>query len=98
MECRWTLYETESDSFVFDLDTDSVYWVNEDKRYGITERNEGRIGFSGVRSELRVSEREVLHDVTLVFSVNRVTGELYLSGVDLPSGYNNRCTTSELLF
>ena len=98
MECRWVMYGTETDSFVFDLKGGEVYWINEDKRYPITELNEGRLGFSGVRSELRVSEAEVLRDVQVSYSVNRVTGELYVSGIDLPSGYENRCAATEPLF
>lgn len=98
MECRWVMYGTETDSFVFDLKSGEVYWINEDKRYPITELNEGRLGFSGVRSELRVSEAEVLRDVQLSYSINRVTGELYVSGIDLPSGYENRCAATEPLF
>ena len=56
------------------------------------------MGFSGVRSELRISDGEVLRDVPLTFSVNRVTGELYISGISVPSGYENQCEVSEFLF
>ena len=90
--CEWVMYGNELDSFVFDLDRREVYWVNEDKRYPITEFTEGRIGFTGRRSTLRVSERDTLRDVSITFSINRVTGELYVRGINVPPGYRRDCT------
>jgi len=58
---------------------------------------EGRIGFSGKRSELQVGESQTLHDVQIDFSINRVTGELYLrlKGIAAPSGYKNTCVAKD---
>jgi hypothetical protein len=89
------MYGEELDSFVFNLDRKEVYWVNEDARYPITELTEGRIGFSGKRSQLRVGESQTLRDVKIDFSINRVTGELYLRGITAPSGYNNSCVVKD---
>ncbi len=93
--CRWVMYGEELDSFVFNLGRNEVYLANEDARYPITELTEGRIGFTGTRSELRVGEAEVLRDVTMRFSIDRVTGELYIDGVAVPDGYNNSCAVTE---
>lgn len=93
--CRWVMYGEELDSFVFNLDANEVYWVDEDARYSITELTEGRIGFEGKRSEIRVSDAEIMRHVTIRFSINRVTGELYITGIPLPSGYDNTCQVRE---
>src|SRR5437899_3217358 len=96
MACRWVMYGEELDSFVFNLDRNEVYWVNEKARYPISELTEGRIGFSGKRSQLRVGEAQILRDVKIDFSINRVTGELYVSGgITPPNGYNNSCVVKD---
>lgn len=77
------------------LTRNEVYWTNEDAQYPITELTEGRIRFTGTCSELRVGEAELLHDVTIRFSINRVTGELYIDSVAVPYGYNNSCAVTE---
>ncbi len=97
LACHWVMYGDEHDSFVFNLDRREVYWVNEDKRYPITELTEGRIGFTGRRSSLRVSGDKTLRDVPITFSINRVTGELYLrgDGITPPPGYEDSCTATK---
>jgi hypothetical protein len=95
MACEWVLYGSQRESFVFNLDKKEVYWVNENKRYPINELNEGRITFQGVRSSLLVGDNKYQNDVPIKFIVNRVTGELYIEGIKTPSGYNNRCVTSD---
>ena len=95
MACQWVLYGYQEESFVFNLDKKEVYWVNEDKRYPINEINEGRIVFRGVRSSLKVGYNQYQKDVPIKFIVNRVTGELYIEGIKIPSGYNNTCVTTD---
>ena len=95
MACKWVLYDSQVESFIFKLNSKEVYWVNENKRYSISELNEGRIVFEGVRSSLLVGDKKYKKDVPIKFIVNRVTGELYIEGIKVPSGYNNRCVTAD---
>jgi len=94
MACEWVLYDSQKESFVFNLDKKEVYWVNENKRYRINEINEGRIIFEGVRASLLVGNNQYQKDVPIKFIINRVTGDLYIEGVNIPPGYNNRCVTT----
>ncbi len=98
MACKWVLYESQKESFVFNLDKKEVYWVNENRRYPISEINEGRIIFEGVRSSLLIGHNQYQEDVPIKFIVNRVTGELYIEGIEIPSGYNNVCVITDKKF
>lgn len=91
MTCEWILYGRQKESFIFNLDKNEVYWVNENKRYPIIEINEGRIVFQGVRSSLLVGDKKSISGVPIEFTINRVTGELYpkIVGIEIPSGYSN---------
>ena len=104
MVCTWVLYETQRESFVFDLAGGEVYWVEENVRLPIGEVNEGRIVFRGIKSELNVgvpkskfggipldNQNTIEKDVPLEFIIDRVTGRLVVKGVVLPNGYNNVC-------
>jgi hypothetical protein len=76
----------EEDTFVFDLDRGSVYWVDENKRIKLDEVNEGRIIFKGTPKS-RVVEKYK----PLVFTLNRITGQLHVSGEFEPYGFSNKC-------
>jgi len=95
MACRWILYGEQEESFVFNLDKNEVYWVNENKRLPLKEINEGRIVFEGVRSSLEVSDGKIQNNVPLIFIIDRVTGKLDIKGIAIPSGYRNACATVE---
>ena len=98
LACKWTLHGHEKESFVVNLSKKSVYWVNEDKRLPITKLNEGRIEFEGIRSSLAMSNGSIKNNIKIKYIINRVTGELYISGIKVPSGYNNQCiTTNKIL-
>lgn len=94
MACWWALYEAQEESFVFNLSKNEVYWVNEDKRIKLSEVNEGRIVFNGTRSKLRVGANQYKNDVPIGFVIDRVTGKLSITGISVPSGYNNKCVTT----
>ena len=94
MACRWVLYEDQIESFVFNLSKKEVYWVNEDKRIKLSEVNEGRIVFDGTRSKLLVGDKQYKNDVPIGFVIDRVTGRLSITGISVPSGYNNECVTT----
>ncbi len=95
MACVWVLHDRLTESFVFNLDKKEVYWVNENKRYPLNEVNEGRIVFQGVRSSLGAGGMQNQKDIPIKFIINRVTGELYIEGIRIPSGYDNKCVTTE---
>jgi hypothetical protein len=96
--CRWAPYETYDESFIFDLGSKQAYWVNENARYPVTEMNEGRIGFTGRRSSLRVSEADWLTDVAITFSINRITGQLDVTSPAFESRLSGLCAQADRLF
>lgn len=108
MACSWVLYEVQSESFVFNLNKEEVYWVNEDQHIDLSEINEGRIVFNGVRSSLKVENRSgrfggvpvdepfiFQENVPLTFIIDRVTGNLSIEGIETPAGYTNTCISKD---
>lgn len=88
--CQIVGYETVHDSFIIKPSKNEVYWVNENKRIPITKIDEGNIEFIGVRSVLRIGEKNFISNVETVFRINRVTGELYIGGNETNSK-GNKC-------
>src|SRR5690606_11275310 len=90
MVCTWELFSgtemTEEDTFIFNIDSKTVYWVNENQRIELDEVNEGRIVFTGIPKLIVVEKYK-----PLTFVLNRVTGTLHVSGEHEPYGFNNRC-------
>jgi hypothetical protein len=108
MVCNWVTYSANQESFVFNIEKNEVYWVNENQRIKLTEKNEGRIVFSGTKSKVRVTNitskfggvpvdepYKVLTNTELKFIINRVTGNLGIEGIELPEGYKNYCVTKQ---
>ncbi len=93
LECRWTLNTHIIETFVIDLSKKSAYWVNENKSLEFVEINSGRLVITGVKGKVKGKK-----NVKLTFTINRINGDLYISGIVIPSGYNNLCIKKERLF
>ncbi len=94
MVCVWFLEGANKESFIFNLNKNSVYWVNENQRIEISELNEGEIIFKGVRSGYGLGSSRVNKKFTIEFSINRVTGQLDIKGINVPSPYNSSCNAA----
>jgi hypothetical protein len=95
MSCTWLLHGLQSESFVFNLAKEEVYWVNENKRLPLLEINEGRIIFEGERSTLRINDKTTSKDVPIKFVVDRVTGKLDIQKVKAQASRHNICISKE---
>jgi hypothetical protein len=97
MSCEWVAYARQTDSFVFDLDKMSVYWVEEDQTLK-TRINEGRITFNGNHNRINLGNGEYSKDLPVTFIINRVTGEVTVVNGNQASGnYNHQCVVRQRL-
>jgi hypothetical protein len=86
--CEWKLFSPiqDIDTFMVDINKQNIYWVDENENIKIDEVNEGRITFKGVPKSRVINEYP-----PLFFVINRVTGELSVSGGKLNSSKQGSC-------
>ena len=92
--CNWELFSPiqDVDTFMVDINKQNVYWVDENQNIKIDEVNEGRITFKGIPRSRVIKEYP-----PLFFVINRVTGELSVSGGKLDSSKQGICKLKEKL-
>ena len=90
--CDWKLFGITDDreTFIINIDNNEIYWVNENTRISPKEINEGRIVFNGV------PKSRVVEDYPeLTFVINRVTGELNVTGGKFSYSKSGQCRVTK---
>lgn len=88
--CSWTAYGDEVDSFIIKKKERTAYWANEEKAIKVTEFNEGLIKLEGVKKKVLIDQTEnrtsvYTENVSLRFTINRVTGKLKIDWLSAPT-------------
>ena len=95
MVCIWYKEGANKESFVFNLDKKTVYWVNENQRIKLTSINEGRIIFKGEKSGYGMGNSKTNIKFPIEFNINRITGQLSIKGIAVPAPNNSNCRVTQ---
>jgi hypothetical protein len=95
MVCTWSLWFDdlpENDTFIFDLETEKIYWVNEEKEIELDKINEGLIKWKGIpSSRVNIDKSKYKTHIPIKFTLNRITGELKVENEYTKSNINSKC-------
>jgi hypothetical protein len=101
MVCKWKLWfdnSYEQDTFIFNIDKKTVYWVNEEQEISLDSLTEGLIQFEGIpASRVRIDKTKFKTHIPIKFSLNRITGELKVDSQYAKANYDSKCEIREPL-
>jgi hypothetical protein len=82
--CAWDSYPTNEESFVIELAKRRAYWPNEQRELKIIEMNQGIVVLEGTKRKVRAAQDRSVDNVSLRFTINRVSGELRVEWLSPP--------------
>jgi hypothetical protein len=78
LTCVWTFYAHNTETFVIDLKSKKVLWVEEETEHEITKLSDGFIKFSGIKSEMKGDAGFALSNAKINFKINRINGDFHV--------------------
>ena len=96
--CRWTVYDTQFESFVIDLKNNKVFWNEEEVFLKIDELNDGYMKFRGIKSSMPGNGGVIVQSVNVSFKINRIDGRFYVTSDKVKTDRVGQCQKSSTVF